>query len=336
MIRHAAKEVAGWFLRHVYFRVFPLNGACVVLMFHRVLDANEISPWNHDLAISTGRFTDILRALKGQFACVDLYEWLRHPHHDRPSFAVTFDDGWRDNFTHALPILKAQQVRATVFVTAGMVGTTQQFWFERVGTIIRNGDHRLTRKYFRDALQVTELPDSPIPLFRAVVQRLKQLPLPRIESLLGEAERQLQIATPDDRVVMDWPELAVMSRAGVTIGSHGVNHAILVPLDETQRRFELEESARLLSSHDVGYVPLIAFPNGDYDDAAVAMSRASGYRAMVTASSEAPHSACGVLVPRIPVSEKISVNALFTRIMMARVRSSLLSAQQLVALGGVS
>ena len=78
-----------------------MTGCCVVLMFHRVLDTRDISPWNQDLAMSAARFEAILRALSRQSVPSPLYgEWIpAGPSTQAPAFAVTLDDGWRDNYT---------------------------------------------------------------------------------------------------------------------------------------------------------------------------------------------------------------------------------------------
>ena len=48
----------------------------------------------------------------------------------------TFDDGWKDNYTNALPVMRARGIPATVFVCPGLVGRTLPFWPELVASLL--------------------------------------------------------------------------------------------------------------------------------------------------------------------------------------------------------
>jgi hypothetical protein len=50
---------------------------------------------------------------------------------------VTFDDGYRDNLTNALPIAESKGVPITFFVTSGILGNHNGFWWDRLGTLLR-------------------------------------------------------------------------------------------------------------------------------------------------------------------------------------------------------
>ena len=56
----------------------------------------------------------------------------------RPRVVVTFDDGYVDNLTNALPIAEAKGIPITVFVTSGVLGGQQGFWWDRLGTLLRS------------------------------------------------------------------------------------------------------------------------------------------------------------------------------------------------------
>ena len=50
----------------------------------------------------------------------------------RNALAITFDDGYRDNLTHAAPILARHGLPATIFLATGFIGTAEVPWFDRL------------------------------------------------------------------------------------------------------------------------------------------------------------------------------------------------------------
>ena len=56
----------------------------------------------------------------------------------RPRVVVTLDDGYRDNLTNALPIAESKGIPITVFVTSGILGKHNGFWWDRLGTLLRS------------------------------------------------------------------------------------------------------------------------------------------------------------------------------------------------------
>ncbi len=55
----------------------------------------------------------------------------------RPRVVVTFDDGYRDNLDVALPIAEAKGIPITVFITSGMLGDRNGFWWDRLAALLR-------------------------------------------------------------------------------------------------------------------------------------------------------------------------------------------------------
>ncbi len=338
--RLATRKAAAWFLRNVYFRIADLKGTCIVLMFHRVLPLDEISPWNDRLAISVERFEHLLRTLQAQWSYVDLFQWIRAPRRDRASFAITFDDGWRDNCEYALPLLRRLSAPATVFVTAGMVGTDRAFWFDRLATVVQTAN---PGELIRYVASTGGLPMPPttrswssfpptaplrerIALYESLLAELKKLPLSRIEGILDQLEDHFAIAPRSDRSVMSWDEVEQMAAAGISIGSHGLNHAIFTPLSRSAKCVEVAESIALIRRNGLAVVPIFSFPNGTYDQEAIDVCLEAGYEVMATASINACGTGTGgVLVHRIGVTERTDLDALFIMIFKAHRRGKLLT-----------
>lgn len=95
----------------------------VILCYHRIGEADV-------LTTTPDNFQRDLEYLQKHFQCLSLPELcarLQSGALKQPTAVVTFDDGYRDNFTLAAPLLKAAQIPATFFVSTGFMGTEKVF-----------------------------------------------------------------------------------------------------------------------------------------------------------------------------------------------------------------
>lgn len=117
------------FLRRKIFKRFR----SVVLTYHRINDGSEDSY----ISVSTLNFRRQMKYLKENFEVVRLDELIndiKHKDIRRDRVSITFDDGYRDNYTKAYPVLKELGLPATIFVSTGYIG----------------GDNRLSKDEIRD------------------------------------------------------------------------------------------------------------------------------------------------------------------------------------------
>lgn len=125
---HPAKSFAANLYYHgtLGCRLWRMKRACAagnapigVLVFHRVADDNA-NAWT----TSTATFRQAIRWLRQHVDLISLEEAqrrIRRGRNERVSMCVTFDDGYADNVQHALPLLVAEQVPCTYFVSVGPV-----------------------------------------------------------------------------------------------------------------------------------------------------------------------------------------------------------------------
>lgn len=91
----------------------------IVLMYHRVNDALPAG----ELVVPVEKFRRQMNWLSGHCDVVDIRAAERRPSGRRPLVAVTLDDGYRDNYQNAFPILRTLKLPATIFLTTGYIGT---------------------------------------------------------------------------------------------------------------------------------------------------------------------------------------------------------------------
>jgi peptidoglycan/xylan/chitin deacetylase (PgdA/CDA1 family) len=203
---------------------------------------------------------------------------------ERPFLAITFDDGQRDNFEHARPVLDRAGVLASFFVPVDAVDSGQLLWHDRLGYATRA---LLARDRARGLALVAGLgpvrglDDHALPL--AAIQRAKALaPAERLE-LVARAEAALGgSARPDWDGLMTWDQLRALAAGGHEIGSHSLSHPILTLVDDPQLEREMGGSKTRLEAELGAPCESFCYPNGDSDPRVRAAAHRAGYRRAVT------------------------------------------------------
>lgn len=108
----------------------------LVLAYHRVADLEQ-DPFS--MAVSEARFAEQLGSLAEHARCVSLDVFVEEWHAGSltpETVAITFDDGYADNFSCALPLLERFGIPATVFVTSDFLGSRQEAWWDRLEQVV--------------------------------------------------------------------------------------------------------------------------------------------------------------------------------------------------------
>jgi len=281
-----------------------LKGMPLVVGYHRVVknfkqsDSLSISP----MLTSARTFEQHLDWIGRRYRFVSLDELaLRLENKDttgKPVAAVTFDDGYRDIYQNAFPILKRKGIPSAVFVVTALVGTNrlqvhdelhllfsamleqpcvaiENRWRDLVATLQLPYEQaeRLTHRLInaKEAFQAT----------RALLETVDQHAITRfintLRSRVPVDEEGLR-----DFLMLDWDMLAEMVAGGVTVGSHTRSHALLA--DETPEvlRDEVEGSRRELEQRLGVPIRHFAYPDGRFNARAIQAVADAGYRTAYT------------------------------------------------------
>ena len=280
-----------------------LRGKTCIIAYHRVLRREEVRGrlLQPGMYVLDEVFDMHLGYLKRHFDIVPIAELLRiweSGGGDRGAryCAITFDDGWRDNYRNAFPILKRHGVPATVFLTTAAIGTTHEFWPEKLGRLLEHFVLRggmvpvpppddqtaiLLAGEIRKLLQPHE-PRLDGELFEGLIGDLKRYPEDLLENALDGLSRNAGVAASTERAFLDWDEVREMSAQGMTFGSHGSRHRIMTRLTASELDEELSASRDALRRPGMAAIPVLAYPNGNWSPAVARAAQAAGYRAAVT------------------------------------------------------
>ena len=263
----------------------PFSRCLSILIYHRVIA--EPDPLAPD-EVSASEFDWQLAVLKRWFTVLSLREAvarLRERTLPVRAACVTFDDGYADNATVALPLLRRHSVPATFFVTTGFLDGGRM-WNDSVIETVRSarGDALDARSVGLDELPIS----TPVQRRRAIeklIGALKYLPLEERQRRVDRLASKSPGALPSD-LMMTADQVRQLHANGMEVGGHTVTHPILSALDSARAAREIEDGKRRLEQITGGSVRVFAYPNGkpgrDYSREHVGMVRDLGFEAAVS------------------------------------------------------
>ena len=268
------------------------NNAPVVLGYHRVVEDfdSSVATAIPSLLISVGMLERQLDWIGRRYRFVDLNELgARLERGDsRPIAAVTFDDGYRDFYTHALPLLQRKGIPAAVFVVTDHVGTRRVQAHDRLYLLLARRRGRPLPKSWKGI----PLPDlSPIDPYQAMRTLLEAWPLAAVEQLASflAAEDPIPDELWDSGYSVTWEMLDRIRRAGVIVGSHTKSHTLMTNESAARVREEAAGSRAQLEARLGTSIQHFAYPSGIFNTAAVNAVASAGYRfAYTTCTHRSP------------------------------------------------
>ncbi len=297
----------------------PPKGTALILMLHRVLPDEDFLglPFQQVLALSKTGLDTFLGFCRAHFVLIQLDDFLQLDDSERESerfLCLTFDDGWQDNYDHALPLLHKHGAPASVYLSTDFIGTNRTFWWQSLGDMhtaacrYHNADSRwvsLLRAHgiFNSSLEADEL----IGLVKALPQRAQ-------DAFMHDAS----CLFPDERArhALTWAQVRDMSSTGlIRFGSHGITHRRLIQLNADEVWQEISSSRDALVSQDgVAFNNIFCYPNGDRTTEHAAWVAQAGYGAALTTEAGFAYTSptARYHLPRINLTDKLARNpALF-------------------------
>jgi len=251
-----------------------------ILMYHRVLPDEQCERYPlPSLVMSASAFRSQVQWLAAHCRVLPIGEALDQRGTGKASgparVAISFDDGYEDNHRWARPILNEAGLRATFFLTTGLIGTDDMLWFDRAALAAQQQTFATLKQQAREAVS-TAVPE--LQTTADWMAWLKNLPP-------GDRRRVLARVAADGQAVdgragfrlMDWRQAGELVADGHEVGAHSRWHPLLPELDDAMLREEVraphETIAEKLQTPPRGF----CYPNGDHDRRVVDAVREAGY-----------------------------------------------------------
>jgi peptidoglycan/xylan/chitin deacetylase (PgdA/CDA1 family) len=262
---------------HHLFRYFNRQ-ALTVLLYHGVAPKQNQGIYNYKgKNISPEAFRQHLSYIARYYTVLPLdeaFQRLREctlPHY---ALAITFDDGYRNFYTHALPLLKEFKMPATIFLVSDFVLQRKPLWVDRLEYAV--GQKTVPHEY-RVAEDVR---------LRA---ELKMLPTSECERRLEPIERQIGSSLLQDfsaeRAVyapLNEREIKDMRDAGIAVGGHTKSHPSLPHLSDAEAAEEIEGSKQALEERFGPISQLFCYPYGRWNETTEQLVMRAGFTGALT------------------------------------------------------
>lgn len=243
------KSVVKRFYYPVYYAAKFRNSVGYVFMLHRVSDIepNKLFP-NENMKVSPAYLDNFIRQTKNRFNIISISEiekYLQTP--QKKKFIVfTMDDGYKDNFTEALPVFKKYNVPFTIFAAANFPEKNAVlWWYELEDLLLANDEIILSDGSKYKCVTKVEKEQAFLDI------RLKILALNQ-ENLVNELNKmfcdyKIDWSAKCDELCLSWEDLQMLNKEPlVTIAAHTAHHFNLKALksenavtDEVQQGLDL-------------------------------------------------------------------------------------------------
>jgi peptidoglycan/xylan/chitin deacetylase (PgdA/CDA1 family) len=280
-------------------RRYRRTNTALILRYHSVGSADGSAPIHIDpsLCVPAPAFAQQMRFIRDHYTPVSLDQLFEAIKEERPfpqgAVAITFDDGYRDNYSQALPILKEYGLPATFYITAGCVEARDILWTSKL-------------RYYFMATRERELhlrhPTSQVLDLSSHVARqasyahtvalIKSVGRQRGgDEVFQEVEAALKVTNLDPLAdsMLSWEEIREMGQAGMLIGAHTLTHPNLPGLPPEAAEAEVAGSKALIEERVKVPVDHFAYPNGrgvsHFNDTVKEIVRRAGFLTSVTSIS---------------------------------------------------
>ncbi len=261
------------------------RASLVVLTYHRVLAAPD-PILNQEINVET--FVWHMQLLKRYFNVLPLakaIDRLKNGSLPERAVCVCFDDGYADNYSNALPVLKKYDIPATFFIAVGFLDGGRM-WNDSIIEAVRTAAGNI--------IDLRELGLRCYPIGSIVEKQQAVMSIINNLKYLGHSERlahvnqiakQVAAKLPTD-LMMTTKQLKTCCDNGIEVGAHTVNHMILSHLPIHEAEQEITQSRDQLMASLNRDIKFFAYPNGkanlDYNREHIAIIRKSGFAAAFT------------------------------------------------------
>lgn len=267
---------------------FGPRGA-VILMYHSIVEDPEHTRNTIGVSQSQRDFDAHIRTLASRFAPVTVDQVIQFVQEGQPlpsrAVAVTFDDGFCDNYDSALPVLKRYGVPATFYILVNAVETGVPPWYCRLNFAFRT----TTRREWNDTEWNRTYKFETAEERKAALNRAWEIGAKMVgsaqEEFVRQIEKLLEVEPPGPGLMLTWDKVRALKEAGHNIGAHTLSHPNLAHVSAEDAQSEILGCKQRLEETMGGPVHHFSYPhpalNPQWSPQTLRITREAGFKSAV-------------------------------------------------------
>ena len=246
-----------------------------ILNYHRIAESTEeLAATRFDSETYSCTAADLreqIRAIR-KFADIismdDLARLVRERRRPgRHAVALTFDDGYIDNYSLAFPVLKQERCPACFFIPTRPIEERVLGWWDQIAYVLKTAENKVFKIDYPEVIHIDLVRDSADSVARnvfSVIKRHTEIDYDRLIAELADAAGSTPPGTQEaSSQLMSWAQIREMQDGGMTIGAHGHTHFIFSHMSAEAQREDIRVCHDILRKK-IGKKPLyLSYPVGN-------------------------------------------------------------------------
>ena len=253
---------------YMYFRKRILGNHIVIFVYHRICPEKG----NSSVAnICPEEFEKQIRYLKEKFKIYSLEKLINVLENNQKNkkeseniAVITFDDGYKDNYLYAYPILKKYKIPATIFLISNYIGKDKLFWWDKIEYIIYHTKKgKINIPNFGKFLITNKKKKFYCILF--LLKKFKRMSNNLRDKHISELQNICRVRIPaglGKKMILSWDEICEMKNNEISFGAHTFTHANLLNMNLEEAEREISHSKAMIEDKLKGDVISFAYPYG--------------------------------------------------------------------------
>ena len=256
-------------------------------MFHRITGKGQ-SYFIPPMAVSYRNFSLLMERMAKSWEIIsmeDAAERIRSGRFKGRAAAITFDDGYRDNFETAMSLLKPKGIPATFFIPVSQIDRGEPYWWDYLDSVIKKNEIAflkwIKKGRFENMAEHIGPENRKMPVSRMAVRYLNAAENAFRTDFLDALQTEFG-PYKGERLLMNWEEILQLHKCGFSVGSHTLSHIPLTDLHPADAKREITESGEILSQRLGAPIKGFSYPRGAWNMELANMAKQAGYDYAVT------------------------------------------------------